>query len=200
MATAEKLFVVVIFAFIASSSPAFAQTAEQNAYARFLKEGSAQMKSGDYEAARESFEHALEYNDAAPEGHLGLGIAYFHLRDDKHAEWELNRALEIDPKEAMADEFLGELYYRKDDLETAASYWEKAVALKPSNAALRARLDRIRKEHKAEKDFNRDTTGHFLVKYEGREKVETGRIVLRVLEDAYEEVGRALIYYPNREI
>jgi tetratricopeptide (TPR) repeat protein len=200
MVNAKKLFIVVFIGFIASASLAFAQTAEQNAYARFLKEGSAQMKAGDYEAARESFEHAIEYNDAASGGHLNLGIAYFHLRDDKHAEWELDRALEINPKEAMANEFLGELYYRKDDLETAVSYWEKAVALNPSNAALRARLDRIRKEHKAEKNFNRDMTGHFLTKYEGKEKVETGRIVLKVLEDAYSEVGRGLSYYPDREI
>ncbi len=196
----------IIFAFTLSASlitcfcPVFAQTAEQNTYARFMKEGSEQMKAGDYEAARDSFEQALEYNDAASGGHLNLGIAYFHLRDDKHAEWELNRAAEINPKETMAYEFLGELYYRKDDLETAASYWDKAVALNPSNTALRARLDRIRKEHKAEKDFNRDMTGHFLTKYEGREKVETGRIVLRILEDAYVDVGRALSYYPEREI
>jgi len=191
---------MALIGLLASMFGAFAQTADQNTYAHYMKEGSAQMKSGNYEAARESFEQALQYNDAASDGHLNLGIAYFHLRDDKHAEWELTRAVEIDPKEAMAYEFLGELYYRKDDLETAASFWEKAVALNPSGTALRARLDRIRKEHKAEKDFNRDMTGHFLTKYEGREKIETGRIVLRILEDAYGEVGRALSYYPDREI
>lgn len=43
-------------------------------------------------------------------------------------------------------------------------------------------------------------TSHFLTKYEGREKIEAGRIVLRILEDAYGEVGRALSYYPDREI
>jgi hypothetical protein len=39
-----------------------------------------------------------------------------------------------------------------------------------------------------------------MVKYEGREKIEAGRIVLRILEDAYAEVGRALSYYPDGEI
>ncbi len=200
MVNVKKLFIVVFFGVIASTSLAFAQTAEQNTYARYMKEGSAQMKSGDYEAARGSFEQALRYNDAASSGHLGLGISYFHLGDDKYAERELNRAVEINPKEAMAHQFLGELYYRKDELETAIAYWEKAVALDPSSTALRARLDRIRKEHNAEKNFNRDVTSHFLTKYEGREKIETGRIVLRILEDAYGEVGRALSYYPDREI
>jgi len=183
-----------------SLCPVYARTADQNTYDRYMRTGLEQMKSGDFEKARDSFEQALDYDDTTSNGHLNLGIAYYRLRDDRHAEWELNRALEINPKEVMAYAFLGELYYRKDDLETAASYLEKAVALNTSSTSLRARLDRIRREQKAEKDFNRDITGHFLTKYEGRQKIETGRIVLRILEDAYSDVGRELIYYPDLEI
>jgi len=183
-----------------TASAVFSQTPEQNAYARFMRAGSEQMKAGDYQAARESFDRALEYNDSAFEGHLGLGIAYFHLRENRYAERELLKALEVNPKASAAYQFLGELSYRNDDLETAVSYWEKAVELNPAATDIRARLDRIRKERNAEKDFNRDVTGHFLVKYEGREKIEAGRIVLRILEDAYGEVGRSLSYYPEREI
>jgi tetratricopeptide (TPR) repeat protein len=182
------------------SSTAFSQTVEQNAYARYMRTGSEQMKAGDHQAARDSFKQALEYNDSAADGHLALGIAYYHLRDDSHAERELSKALELSPKASTAYRFLGELSYRKDDMETAIAYWEKAVELNPSATDIRERLDRIRKEHNAEKDFNRDVTGHFLAKYEGREKIEAGRIVLRILEDAYGEVGRSLSYYPDREI
>ena len=196
----RKLLPAIALCLLLVSSAVFAQIAEQNTYARYTKKGFAQMQTGDYEAARDSFDQALRYNDGAADGHLGLGIAYFHLRDDKYAERELTRAAELNPKEAAAYQFLGELYYRKDDLETATAYWEKAVLLNPSETALRARLDRIRKELHAEKDFNRDVTSHFLTKYEGREKIETGRIVLRILEEAYGEVGRALSYYPDREI
>lgn len=195
-----RLFIIAVCVLLLTVSAAFAQTAGLNAYARYMGTGSEQMKAGDYQAARDSFEKALENNDSASDGHLGLGIAYFHLRDDRYAERELSKALELNPKASTAYQFLGELYYRKDDLETAASYWEKAVELNPSATDLRARLDRIRKEHKAEKDFNRDVTSHFLTKYEGREKIEAGRIVLRILEDAYSEVGRSLSYYPDREI
>ena len=177
-----------------------AQTNEQNAYARFLNKGIEQIKAADYEAARNSFEQARRYNDSAAAAHLGLGIAYFYLRNDQYAERELNRALEINTREATAYQYLGELYYRKDDLESAASYWEKAVELDPSASGPRARLERVRREHKTEKDFNQDVTSHFLVKYEGREKIEAGRIVLRILEDAYSEVGRALSYYPDGEM
>ena len=39
-----------------------------------------------------------------------------------------------------------------------------------------------------------------MTKYEGRERIETGKIVLRILEDAYGEVGRAFSHYPDQEI
>jgi len=43
-------------------------------------------------------------------------------------------------------------------------------------------------------------TIHFLVKYDGRENIEAGRIILGILEDAYGEIGRSLSYYPDQEI
>jgi len=194
----------IITAFVAgvcfSVPTVHAQTAEQNTYVRFIKTGVEQIKKGDYQAARDSFEGALRINDSAADGHFGLGIAYFHLKDDRLAERELTRAIEINPKESTAYQVLGELHYRKDDLEAAASAWEKAVELNPSDENLRARLERIRREHRTEKDFNRDVTSHFLTKYEGREKIEAGKIVLRILEDAYGEVGRAMQYYPSSDI
>ncbi len=179
---------------------AFAQTTEQNTYVRYVRTGMERMKSGDYQAARDSFQEALRYNDGGIEAHLGLGIVYYHEREDGNAERELNRVIELNPKEASAYGMLGELSYRRDDLESAQSYWEKAVALSPEDASLRARLERIRKEQKTERDFNRDMTSHFLVKYEGREKMEAGRIILNILEDAYSEIGGALSFYPEREI
>ncbi len=196
------VFVATLFCILmsASTSTSFAQTAERNTYVRYVRTGMEQLKAGSYQDARSSFEDALRYVETDSAAHLGLGAACLHLGDDRSAERELSRAVEINPREAAAYQLLGELYYRKDDLENAASYWQKAVDLNPSDAGLAARLERIRKEHRTEKDFNRDVTSHFLIKYEGREKIEAGRIVLRILEDAYGEVGRALSYYPDHEI
>ncbi len=190
----------LIFTLLVAPVSVSAGTAEQNTYSRHVRDGMEQLKNGSYETARDLFEEALRYYDADFAAHLGLGMVYFHLHDDRYAEQELNRVIELSPKEGTAYQVLGELYYRKDDLETAAAYWEKALALNPSDGQIKARLDRIRKEHGAEKDFNRDVTSHFLTKYEGREKIEAGRIVLRILEDAYGEIGKALSYYPDREI
>ncbi len=190
----------LLFCMIMTASSAFAQTAERNTYVRYVRTGMEQLKARNYQEARTSFEEALRYIDTDGAAHLGLGAVYLHLGDDRSAERELSRAMELNPREAAVYQLLGELYYRKDDLESAAAYWQKAIDLNPSDTRLAARLERIRKEHRTEKDFNRDVTSHFLIKYEGREKIEAGRIVLRILEDAYGEVGRALSYYPDHEI
>ena len=155
---------------------AAAQTSsELNTYQRYVKKGSEQIHAGDYNAAKDSFNEALRYYDGDPAGHLGLGLAYYYLREDKYAERELSRAAMLDPRAGEAYQWLGELSYRKDDLEAAVQYWEKAVQLNPSATVARARLERVRKEHRAEKDFNRDVTSHFVIKYEGKEKIEAGQ-------------------------
>jgi len=189
--------VLLLTAFVEEAYP---QTPEQNTALRYVKAGMEYMRTGNYREARDSFVEAVRYNDLDSTAHLGLGIAYFQLRDDSSAEQELMRAVQISPNDATAYQFLGELAYRRDDLETSVTFWEKAVALNPSADRLRERLERIKKEHRTEKDFNRDVTSHFLIKYEGREKIEIGRIVLSILEDAYGDIGRALSYYPDRDI
>jgi hypothetical protein len=192
--------VIVLAAALVFGTTAAAQTPGPNAYAQLLKTGMDRLKAGDYQTARDTFEQAVRNNGSAFEGHLGLGMAFFQLRDDASAERELNRTIELNSKSSDAYALLGELYYRKDDFEKAVSSWEKAVELSPDSAALRARLERIKKEHGTERDFNRDVTSHFLIKYEGNQKIETGRIVLRILEDAYGVVGRGLSYFPNQDI
>jgi len=169
-------------------------------YAKQVKKGVEQLKRGEYQDARDSFEEAVRINDASPDGHFGLGMANFHLREDSDAEKAFTRVIEIRPRDSEPYKMLGELYYRMDDFEQARRSWEKAVALEPANAGLRARLERIKREHKTERDFNRDVTSNFLVKYEGREKISAGRIVLAILEDAYGDVGKELSYYPSHEI
>ncbi len=193
------LFFTFILPFIFSSVSA-QTSADVNTYNSYVKKGSDQLHAADYAGARDSFNEALRSYDKGSAAHLGLGLAYFNLRDDATAERELSQAVTLDEKSSTAYQFLGEIYYRKDDLASAVQYWEKAVALDPSADALRVRLERVRKEHRTEKDFNQDVASHFTVKYEGREKIEAGRIILRVLEDAYGEVGRGLATYPDRDI
>jgi tetratricopeptide (TPR) repeat protein len=198
----RSIYAALAFCFVFAVQPAVmhAQSAEQNTYRRLVKTGSDLLNQGDPRGARDVLEEALRYVSGDAAAHLGLGIAYYHLNDDGAAERELRQTLELNPREKTAYRVLGELAYRKDDLESAAANWERSLEIDPSDSALKARVERIRREHRTEKDFSRDVASHFSVKYEGREKIEAGRIILRILEDAYGEVGRALSYYPDHEI
>lgn len=191
---------LVAMAFLWSYAPASAQTAEWNTYAARVRAGIDALKTGELQSALGLFEDALRYHETGAEAHLGIGIVYFHRHDDAASERELLRTVELDRANKTAYQYLGELYYRKDDLEAALSSWDKALELQPDDEQLKAKIAKIRKEHGAERDFNRDATSHFSIKYEGRERAETGRIVLKILEDAYSEIGRALSFYPDRDI
>ncbi len=191
------LFLLVLLPAGASALPA---TAEANTYRRFVQTGAERLSQRDFGGAREAFEEALRYYDDDAEAYLGLGVACFHLKDDGAAERALRQALRRSPRDKRAYVVLGDLAYRNDDLEGAAAAWGQAVEIDPGDEALKARLARIQRENRTEKDFNREVTSHFSVKYEGRERIEAGRIVLRVLEDAYGDVGRQLSFYPDREI
>jgi len=196
------MLISILLCFVLGGLPdtAHAQSAERNTYNRLVTTGSERLTKGDHRGARDAFEEAVRYVSDDAAAHLGLGIANVHLKDDGAAEREIQRALELNPREKLAYQLLGDIAQRKDDLGVAAAYWEKALELDPSNGAIKARLERVRREHRTEKDFNRDVASHFSIKYEGREKIEAGRIILRLLEDAYGEVGRALSYYPDNEI
>ncbi|MDH4163036.1 MAG: tetratricopeptide repeat protein [Nitrospirota bacterium] len=182
------------------ATPAWGQTAELTTYKRYVKSGFEQLDAKNFQSARDDFDSALRYYQSDGAAYLGLGAVYFHLKDDRAAERALTRALELNPQEKNAYQIMGEMAYRRDDPAEAITAWEKALAIDPSDAALKARLDRIKKEHRTEQYFNREVTGHFLIKYEGRERIDAGRIILRILEDAYGEVGRALSFYPDQEI
>ncbi len=194
------LLCVVFLVLRPAGAAALPATAEANTYLRLVQTGAERLAQRDYRGARDAFEEALRYYDDDAEAYIGIGVAAFHLKDDRSAEQALRQALERNPRDKRAFLLLGEIAYRGDDLDGAASAWEKALEIDPSDEALKARLGRIQRELRAEKDFNREVASHFSIKYEGRERIETGRIVLRILEEAYGEVGKALSFYPDQEI
>jgi tetratricopeptide (TPR) repeat protein len=186
--------------FFAVSASALPPTAEMNTYQRHLRDGANLLNRQDFGGARDAFEEALRSYDGDVEAYLGLAVACFHLNRDEDAERALRQAIEINPREKRAYQVLGDLAYRRDDLDGAISNWERVIEIDPSETGLKARIGRLRRESRTEKDFNREVTSHFSVKYEGRERIEAGKIVLRILEDAYSEIGRQLSFYPDQEI
>jgi Flp pilus assembly protein TadD len=76
----------------------------------------------------------LKVTASAPDAsapHVDLGIAYSRSGDLDKAEASLKRALEINPRQPVADNELGMVYRRKGQFALARSSYEQALAVYP---------------------------------------------------------------------
>lgn len=73
----------------------------------------------------------------ASQFNLQLAIDYFRQGDLNQAKEKLDRALEQDPRNAMAHSTAGLLYARLGELAKAENHYERAVSLDPKNPEIR---------------------------------------------------------------
>lgn len=166
----------------------------------YNKIGWANIKKGEYWDAIGNFKEAISYNQDEPSFFLGLGLAYYQMKNYDSAVVDLGRAAKMASNDPMPHQLLGQIYYQQDNIDLALEHWGKALEINPGDTVTRARIAKAKREHAVQKDFNRDLTAHFTIRHEGGERTEIGRKVLRILEDAYGRMGRELSYYPDTDI
>ncbi len=93
--------------------------------------------------------------------------------------------------EGTADSYslLGNIYYGTEDNEKAISCWEKALELDSSRSNTRRMLEKIKREYSVESSFQSQELEHFEVRFNGVETYDFAWDVLKVLDDAYYEIG-----------
>jgi hypothetical protein len=95
---------------------------------------------------------------------------------------------------------LGQAYYNLGDLPAALSEWERAAAALPDDAALRERVARVRREAEIQGAYRAKESQHFAVVYEGRPQEDLRQEFIRLLEQAYLDVGYVLGAYPSAPV
>lgn len=120
-------------------------------------------------------------------------------QDEKAIEI-LQRIIRDNPEEVKAYSLLGDLHYQHDRLKQAISAWEKVLEIDPFNETVRARLAKAQREYQAHRGFIHEATRHFRIEFEGSENRDLYKTILEILEEAFNEVGKALSFYPDREI
>lgn len=169
-----------------------------------LREGYSKLKKREYHEAIPDLEEAVRLDGENPDSYIGLGLAYYRIKDTDKALEALEKAQNLsqgmNSSNAVTHKLLGEIYYEKDDLDKALKHWEKALILDPGDHDLRRRFHKASREFETHRGFNRETTRHFKVQYEGGEQSETGRKIVNILEDAYSQIGGELSYYPRKEL
>jgi hypothetical protein len=130
---------------------------------------------------------------------LQLGAYYLRSTNIKDAIFRLEEAIELAPGNTDAHYLLGEAYYRDNDVTSAIDQWEWVFQVEPKKPGLKDRLESALREEQVEFNFHGDSSSHFNVTYSREAERRQVRDVLRILESAYQEIGRLLgnTYPPN---
>ena len=105
--------------------------------------GSIHFASGRFLAARQAFEAALIFRQDWPLLWRGLGGALLELGMLDEAASVLTRALAMDPNDSWAHYFVGRVAVAKANGKAAATAYERALLLNPSNRDLALQLAEV---------------------------------------------------------
>ncbi|MFQ5949168.1 MAG: tetratricopeptide repeat protein [Nitrospiria bacterium] len=158
------------------------------------------VRAGRFTEAIPRFEEAIEGAPREASYYIGKGLALHRIERGHEAIETVGIGLRLNPMDAAVYKIGGEIYYDRNEYEKAMTAWEKAIQLDPGDHTLLDRLEKMRREHRLFSRFQRQGTSHFTLLFEGREDRSRVRPVLRFLESAYQEIGRALSYYPKRTV
>lgn len=148
-----------------------------------------EFESGKYAESRRDFESALHHdpqNPAVLNYYAALLVKTGNARDAiSYAE----RASQIAPDSADAFAVLGYAQFASDHVKAAIQSWKRSLALRP-DASIERLLARAQRESSVESDFSERETGHFVLRYEGKQSSEEfRRQILATLESDYQELA-----------
>lgn len=88
----------------------------------------------EYEAAKRALLVETTKNPQDPTPHRLLGIALYHLEDYSPADESLTRALDLNPRDAIAHFYAGLRAERSDDLDRAFYHYQSFLSIKRSGS------------------------------------------------------------------
>jgi tetratricopeptide (TPR) repeat protein len=164
----------------------------------YLRLGWQHLTRGDEVAARDAFDRARHYLPDDPRPLQGTALTWLHAGQPAAAVGPLQEALVLSGEQAELLLLLGRAYYAQGELAQAEAAWEQAAGGGAAEAA--PLLAKVRRERQAEQGMSRDLAGRFTLAYTPGVSQALADAVLVVLQDAYNDLGRALGFYPDVDI
>lgn len=144
-----------------------------------------------------------EISHREPEALLGEGVSYYMLGHHDRARYLLEKYLEAGgnaKNTALAGKVLAFSYYHMDELDKSASTAARSLKEK-DDPELRALHERATADLRARGYELRESTTHFSVVYDGYSaKGPLTRLILDILEDAYNKIGGDIGHYPSEPV
>ena len=163
----------------------------------YLGRGYQLLSSGDFSAARESFDEGRRYNEADVRFWQGAALTLFKQGQYAEAVSLLDQALGIAPGNADIYQLLGQAYYADGRMAEALDALTRSNELGGSPDVVEL-LEKVRREWQIEQEMGQEVRGHFQLSFVDGVQGETlATAILETLEDAYSELGSELAYYPD---
>ncbi|MBI5144053.1 MAG: tetratricopeptide repeat protein [Candidatus Omnitrophica bacterium] len=175
----------------------------QNLAITYSKKALSQADRGNWYGAIDSFtdarEIASESNNAAKNLAISLfndAVINYKSGEEKIAILCLNESSLIN-EDSRTFAFLGDIYYKRTELEKAVFYWKRALDLNPENRALlNEQLEKALKEMELAGREAKKELPHFDLRYEKSLALDPA-MTKEALEKAYFDIGRDLSYFPS---
>ncbi len=162
--------------------------------------GGRAFKARADDAALARFREALGYDGQDAPAQLGLAAVYLRQDNDIFARSTLEQALLDHPDNAAMHSLLGDVYNGEERTEEALREWQKAYELRP-DASLKAKIDKLGREHTIDGGYRQSEAAHFTLKYDGgRGGPDLGGQILDYLESEFKSLETRFEFYPLQPI
>jgi tetratricopeptide (TPR) repeat protein len=170
-----------------AADPGFAPAA-RNLGATLAALAQADLAAGRYDDARRRLEEAAGLLPDEPQLPYLLAVVASRRGDLAEARRQVEEALARAPDSVPALALSGDLHYQDGSLNRALRAWDDALerATGAERHALEVKIERARKEDRADGDFKRDVSRHFTLQSDGPVSRDLARAALVKLESAYD--------------
>lgn len=168
--------------------------------ASYLGHGYQLLAASDLTASGEAFQEGRRYDDE--DIRLWQGEAMVRFKQGRYAEAIslLDQAIGFDSQSASLYHLLGQAYYADGRMAEAVDALTEAVSLGDS-PEINALLSKVQREWQVEQDMGQESRGHFQLSFaDGKQAAELAPRILEILEEAYNELGSDLAYFPDIKV
>jgi tetratricopeptide (TPR) repeat protein len=183
---------------VGSAAPVSAQPATSDA----IEKGFQALQNGDTDQAASIFREALTRRPRDPQVLFGAGVAAQLQGREQSAIALLKQALQIEPRLTGAATILGELLYRRGDLDLAIDMYERALPGAPASVTevMRQRLEAWRDEARLPQNHDAIKDDRFTIGFDGPMQQKLAARATSVLDAAFWRIGKTLGAYPSAPI
>ncbi|HZQ67148.1 MAG TPA: tetratricopeptide repeat protein [Terriglobales bacterium] len=162
--------------------------------------GKHEFEGGNFAAARKYFETALRFDSQNPTVLNYYAALLVRTGNPAEALLYAERGARVAPDSPDTLAVLGYAQFASDRTADAIRSWKRSLSLRP-DAMIQRYLEKAQREVSAESDFSQHESGHFTLKYEGKQTPDSlRRGVIETLESQYDDLTRELGVAPRGSI